>query len=697
MKKLFFISFLIIPLAFLAQTKEEKEEEKNKIIEQRIEYILEGTDVTDADFTTLFDQLSFFYEHPINLNRTDKDELNSLGLLTDIQILNLLQHIEKNGKLLTLEELQSIDGFDLETIYLILPFVKVTHDIDAPKITFRELLDNGQNNLFIRYQQVIEEKKGFSPIDDSTFAANPNARYLGAPYKLYTRYKFNYGTHLSMGVTAEKDAGEEFFKGSNSSFDFYSAHFFLRNQGKIKRLAIGDYQAEFGQGLTMWSGLAFGKTADPMLIKRNAQFLKPYTSVDENRFLRGAGTTVKFDNIELTGFYSSNKIDGNISIADSTVTDVEALVVSSIQQTGFHRTPNELIDKDAITQQVIGGHITFVQQNLNIGITGINSQLDVDFQPSLQPYSQFRNTSNNQTNVGLDYNWIYQNFNFFGEVSQSLDAGYAYTTGALIALDPRLNMSVLYRNFERDFHPIMSNALGENSTNENEKGLYIGIQAKPYRKFTLSGYFDQFQFPWLKYQIDAPSKGYQYLAQLNYTPSKKLDIYFRIRERRRNKNTPLEVPGIDYIVGENQANYRFNFDYKVSDAIRLKSRVEMIEYELKGNNIERGYLVYQDIIFKPLSKPYSFAFRYAMFDTDSYNARIYAYENDVLYAFSIPAYYNRGTRTYLTFRYKIRKGIDVWLRYATTIYNNVDVISSGLEEIKGNTKSEVKAQLRFKF
>ena len=125
---------------------------------------------------------------------------------------------------------------------------------------------------------------------DSALVASPNSRYLGDRNRIYTRYKYNYGNHISFGITAEKDAGEEFFKGSQpNGFDFYSAHFFLRNQGKIKQLAIGDYQAQFGQGLTFWSGLAFGKSADIMLVKRSAVGLKPYTSADENLFMRGAG------------------------------------------------------------------------------------------------------------------------------------------------------------------------------------------------------------------------------------------------------------------------------------------------------------------------------------------------------------------------------------------------------------------------
>jgi hypothetical protein len=696
LSKHLYLFLLLFPIVSFSQNKED---EKNTIIEKRVEYLIEDAEESDADYTTIFDQLSYFYDHPLNLNRANLNDLEELGLLTSIQINNLLSHIEENGKLMTLEELQTVEGFDVEIIKLLLPFVKVSTDVDVAQLSFKELIKNGENQLFVRYVTVLEQKEGFSPTTDSALAASPNSRYKGDEMKLYTRYRYKYGNHLSIGFTAEKDAGEEFFTGTQSKgFDFYSAHFFIKNQGKIKQLALGDYQAQFGQGLTYWSGIAFGKSADIMLIKRSAIGLKPYTSVDENRFLRGGGIALQFGKIEATAFYSYNNVDANIELADSTTQENEVLSVTSVQQTGLHRTFNEIEDKDAITQQQMGGHIAYKTRRLNIGVTGIHSQLNSDFNPTLATYSQFRNDDNLQTNLGLDYNWIYKNFNFFGEFSKSLDAGNAFVSGALITLDPKLSLAVLYRDYQRNFQPISSAGLGEASTNENEKGMYMGFIAKPIKKFRLSAYYDQFTFPWLKYQINAPSGGYQYLAQLTYKPSKKMEMYVRIRERDKLENTAVDLTeGIDYLVHEKQTNYRYNLTYKISESFKLKSRVELINYDKEESPYETGYLIYQDIIYKPMSSPFSFSFRYGIFDTDSYNSRIYAYENDVLYMFSIPAYYNRGTRTYLTIRYKVIKGIDIWLRYGLTYYDNIDVISSGLEEIQSNHKQEIKAQIRFKF
>ncbi|MBL4668635.1 MAG: helix-hairpin-helix domain-containing protein [Flavobacteriales bacterium] len=676
-----------------------REDDKNKIIEKRIEYLVEDAEESDADYTTIFDQLSYFFDHPLNLNRANLYDLEELGILTSIQINNLLEHIEENGKLMTLEELQTIEGFDSETIKLILPFVKISTNVDNAQLSLKELLKNGESQLFIRYQSTLEEKKGYSPITDSALLASPNSRYKGNEDKIYTRYRYKYGRHLSFGVTAEKDAGEEFFTGTQKKgFDHYSAHLFIRNQGKIKQLGIGDYQAQFGQGLTYWSGRAFGKSADIMLIKRSAQGLKPYTSVDESRFLRGGGAAFQFGKITATAFYSYKNIDANINLIDTLSVDNEVLAVTSIQQTGLHRTFNEIEDKGAITQQQIGGNLAYKTRKLSLGLTGINSDINTDFNPSLQTYSQFRNSENNQTKIGADYNWIFKNFNFFGEYSKSIDAGSAFVSGALITLDPRFSVAVLYRNYDRNFQPISSAGIGEGSTNENEKGMYMGFIAKPIKKFTLSAYYDQFTFPWLKFGINAPSGGYQYLAQLTYKPSKKMEMYVRIRERDKLENTGVDLTeGIDYLVHEKQTNYRFHYSYKISESIKLKGRVELVNYDKEESPFETGYLVYQDIIFKAKSTPISFSFRYAIFDTESFNSRIYAYENDVLYAFSIPAYSNRGTKTYLTLRYKVMRGVDVWLRYALTYYDNLDVISSGLEEIQGNHKQEIKAQVRFKF
>ena len=98
---------------------------------QNLELLSENLENEDNDYTNLVEQLNYFRSHRINLNRTDKEELAQLGLLNELQINSLMDHISKNGKLISLYEIQGIDGFDLNTIQRILPFVKVNDNFNA--------------------------------------------------------------------------------------------------------------------------------------------------------------------------------------------------------------------------------------------------------------------------------------------------------------------------------------------------------------------------------------------------------------------------------------------------------------------------------------------------------------------------------------------------------------------------------------
>ena len=208
-----------------AQTKFE---EKNDIIEQRIEYI--GGDNESIDYSTLFDNLYYYYDHPVNLNNTKQlDVLLELGLLSEIQVVNLKKHIETTGKLMTIYELQSVETFDLLTIRNILPFSFVSSELFSPNVSVNEIFKNSSNELYIRNIRDIQEKKGYTAKENAN-----DTRYLGSPDKLFVRYRFRYLNKISAGITAEKDQGEQFFRGNQSlGFDYYSAHFFLKDFGRL--------------------------------------------------------------------------------------------------------------------------------------------------------------------------------------------------------------------------------------------------------------------------------------------------------------------------------------------------------------------------------------------------------------------------------------------------------------------------------
>ena len=102
----------------------------------------------------------------------------------------------------------------------------------------------------------------------------------------------------------------------------------------------------------------------------------------------------------------------------------------------------------------------------------------------------------------------------------------------------------------------------------------------------------------------------------------------------------------------------------------------------------------QDIIYT--TPKLSISSRMALFDTECQQNRQYAYERDVLYAFSIPGYSGQGIRNYLLFSYRMNRQIDIWARIARTTFYDRNEIGTGLETINGNKRTDVKFQIRYK-
>ena len=669
-------------------------QERNDIIQQRIEFISEQLETESIDLTNLLEQFNFYFDNPIDLNKASREELIDLSLLTDIQISDLIVHRKLHGKLISIYELQSLKFWDLETIYLVLPFVSLDEKLDGLHLTLKEAIREGKFDLFLRFQPTIESKAGYEDVPDSLLEQS-SKYYYGNSHKYYSRFRFSYKTNISVGLTAEKDAGEAFFRGAQKNgFDFYSAHAFYKGGKYVKSIALGDYQIQLGQGLNLWSSYAFGKSSDILTMKRNAVAIKPYTSVDESRFFRGAAINLAYKRFDLLLFASQKRIDAS-GIQDSVQDDLE--FVSSINLSGLHRTHSEIEKKNALKEIVSGASLQYQGDLFKLGIHGMYLQYDQPLQLNIRPYNQFYFQGRSLFSLSTDYNFVYKNLNVFGEVSGSINeyhSGLAMLHGALLAVDTRLSLGLLYRDYDDSYQTMYNAGFSEGSRTQNENGLYAGLKLKLSKVWSLNAYTDVFEFPWLKFGVDAPSRGHEFLIQPIYKPNKKFELYVRYREQLRQKNKSPSFDIITAIEDIRQRNFRINVSNKINKVLTLKSRVEWVSISRESREKERGILITQDVAYKPKSMPFRFTLRYALFNTDSYDTRIYSYENNALYVFSVPAYYFEGSRCYLLARYSFTRSIDLWVKYGFFLYNNRDVIGSGAEEIQGDRKSDLTIQLR---
>ncbi|HEX7367814.1 MAG TPA: helix-hairpin-helix domain-containing protein [Pelobium sp.] len=679
---------LIILLTLFAAQPLLAQQSEDVIIEEIIESVV-ANQTEDYDYTELVERLNFYKKNKINLNKTNKEQLQELVFLNPLQISALLEHIAENGKLISDLELQSVNGFDLETIKRLLYFADISAPTGFENFSFKKLLSDGKNDLLLRYSRYLETQKGFT-----IPASSGKSRYLGTPERVFTRYRFSFSNNIQFSLNVEKDAGERYWNTTNGQKgpDFVSSSLYVKDLKRFKKIAIGDYSLQFGQGLTLWSGLGFGKGADIFSVTKQDLGLRPYTSVNEFSFFRGIATQINFGKFDFTPFISYNKLDAGIDL--NPLTNLED--ISSLQQSGLHRTENELKNRRRVSQLVFGGNLQYNYKKLSLGLTGYHSKYSQSFAPGSSLYNKFDFTGNKLDNVGFNYSYTLNNTYFFGEVAHSVNYGFSYINGLISSLSPIISAVLFHRNYQKNYYSFYNQGIGESSTAVNEKGFYAGLQIKPNRKFGLDFYTDLFKFPWLKFGVDAPSSGYDMLAQFNYTPNKVTRFTLRYQFQNKQKNLP-EVVVSNTLGFEKKSNYRAEVQYQINNSFSLRNRVEVVQYHQETTQPKFGFLAYQDVSYSPLSSKWSGNIRLTLFDTEDFDTRIYAYENDVLYGFSIPGFQNQGTRFYTNLRYNLKRGIDLWLKYSYTKFNNASTVGSGLDEIQGDSRSELKLQMRYQF
>lgn len=665
--------------------------------QQVIEDFLQNTDSEgDFDFNTLFENLEIYRRRPLNINKATEEELRDLHLLSDAQILNLINYRRTAGALVAIYELQAIPGFDLPSIRRLVPFVTVGADAGADRSTLSQMLTQGRNELYLRWSRVLEQQKGFIPLAPG----DTSSRYLGDPNQLYIRFKHSYGNRLSFGFTAEKDRGEEFFKGNNQQgFDFYSAHLFIRDLNPwLKELVLGDYSVSMGQGLILFTGFAPGKSSMVTSIKRSARTLRQYNSVNEVLFLRGAAATIKIiPSLEWTFFGSYRQRDANLIEPDPLSADAEERLFTSLGTSGLHRTPNEIADENAIQQWTAGTVLKYKLDRLQLGFNALYNKLDGQLQRTTKPYNLYYFNGDELTNYSLDYSYIFRNFNFFGETAMSDNGAIATLNGLLIGLDRHADLAVLFRHFPRDYQALDPNPFAETDGARNETGLYLGLELRPWPQWIISTYFDAWRHPWLRFTTDAPSRGTEFRLRLTYFQKRRYEVYLEVRNEVKDDNVSRFDYQLDLLEPTQTFLTRLNWTYQLSKALEWRSRIDVGFSDNDINSLQKGMALYQDLLFHPIGFPVSFTTRFAIFDTDGFQARFYSYENDLLYTFSIPPYYNRGTRFYFNIRYRPIKPLTIEARYAQTYWADQKTIGSSLDEINGQARSQVSAQIRYTF
>jgi hypothetical protein len=653
----------------------------------------------DVDYNDLYDRLFSFYISPLNLNVADREDLQSLYFLDEEQISGIIQYRQIYGQFRTIYELMAIKAFDRQTIEQLQRFVIV--DAEEKVTFFKSLHDPDIHELYLRYQCTPEQKKGYSP-PDTLNNGDISTRYAGGPARLYGRYLFARPDQYSFGFTIEKDPGEKLiWEPATKRFgmDYYSFHGMVENLWKFKKIIVGDFTLDFGQGLIFGSGIRVGKGTSPVTtIRRNGMGLRPYRSVYESKDYRGLAVSTQFNLLNLNVFISNVNRDAKIyGIEDSeTGIDDSDTFITYINDVGLHRTPFEIASKHTITNWAYGANLSMklLRSKVEIGLNGVYNEYSNVLLPTAEKYRLFQYAGRTNYNAGSYVNYYFKKGHMFGEIAISKSGGIAHSSGIIMSLSSKIQAAIHYRNYSKLYHGFSSNAFGENTSNRNERGLYWGITIKPFNKLQLAGYFDYFSFPWLKYRVDAPSKGRDFMGSINYFLDHKTTVIIQYRNKVKSENIISDNEPTVNIMDKTTANVRLNLDHQINQKFSFRTWIQSAKV-IFDRKESKGFMIAQDVSFS--TDKLSLTGRFSLFDSEDYDSRLYMYERDLLYVYSIPSFNNRGIRYYLVGKYEFSRLATIWIKCAQTKYFNIDKIGSGLEEITGSTKTNISCQLRFKF
>lgn len=646
-------------------------------VDKWMEYVEEIASETEDEekAETLYSELSYLAEHPFELNNVAEEELKKLPFLSDYQIDNLLSYRKKYGKMVSLYELKNVEAIDMQTIALLLPFVYIDDSIvEKRTLSVNNLLKHGRNELQIRYDKCFQQKKGYGSYPDSILQQYPNRKYLGESFYHFLRYSYTFDERLQFGIVGEKDAGEPFWNSYHKGYDYYSAHLFLKDINWLKSLAIGDYKVSFGQGLVISSDFSPSRSAVVAQAERRTNGFRRHFSTNESDYFRGAAATVHINKVDVSFFYSYRKMDAGL----------DSLTFTSVKTDGMHRLVRDREKIRTIPMQTYGGNVRYSTPTVCMGLTALSYSFGkFRMEPEPKPYNLFYFRGSDNINISVDYLLKSKTLKFYGETAMSKNGALATLNALQLTPASYLSFLLLHRYYDRRYQAFFGNAFAQGSSVQNEQGLYMGMQWVPVAHWKLSAYADFFRFPWLKYGVDAPSSGYEYMAQIDYTHSKNFSAYLRYKVKKKEENTGQRI--------------RLQCLYCFTPSFVLRTSVDGVLYDENKGKQNFGFMVAQSAGWKPDSCPLQADIYAAWFSTDDYNSRISSYEKNILYAFNMPSFYGKGIRAAVTLRWDIVDKLSLSVKWAHTYYSDREVIGTDLEEIEGHHKTDIYALIRWKF
>jgi hypothetical protein len=632
-------------------------------LSESIKSILEelADNETDPEAGTEYtERLHELSEKPVNLNSADESELSRLFFLTDFQIKSIADYVHSSGKIFTVYEIMNIPGFNRDIAEMIIPFIK----LDA------------------RGRQISDTTHLMSSILVNFLAKHPESEpsAVGPPWKGLIRYRLNAGK-ITAGLTSEKDYGEKLFSGRPSLPDFISANIAFEGNGVLRRIIVGDFSGRFGLGTNINTGLSTGLSLTAAGYLSGGDEIRPFTSSDENNFFRGIAFSLKIKKLGITGFLSGNKIDATVDTSAGN----NKPAIETFYRSGLHNSITSLSKKDAVTEDAAGISANCDLNNLKLGIILSGNKFSIPVKKhNDDPETLYDFEGNRNWVLSSWYKMVVGKVILFGEVSSDYRFRFAWIQGASFRPADRLTINLLYRSYEPGFTSFHGKGPFSSSSGDNLRGIFGNFTFETAKYLFLSGGYDLRWYPWLRYRCSAPSVARSSEVRLRYQPAGKFSAEMTYDYRVSVYDDP-ETTGI-----KKQLEFK---SYSVKGTLKFSPLENLIftsrfDYKTAGPVASHGVVLLQDISLRFRKIPVTLWLRHAVFNTDDWNSRIYAYENDLPGTFNIPALSGKGSRSCIMIAWKKNNWGELRIKYG--------VLSQIKDGVNVNNE-EVKIQIRFYF
>lgn len=652
--------------------------------------LLEEMAENDMDTEEFEEQLTELANNPISLNTASRETLEGIPMLNAEQVENLSYYLYRYGPMVSLSELMLVEGMDSRTVRWLKPFVRIDALKESPVLypPMKKALKYGKQELRWTVGSTFQQKLGYHGDLDSTKG------YVGDPIHASFRYGFNYKDQLQWGFVLEKDAGEQWWDKNSGGVDYRSFHILLKDSKRKNTLILGDYSVRFGQGLVCGTSFSLGKSTTGGVPEQSGGYISRHFSASETNFLRGA--VIRFAikpysrdksrsyGIELYAFLSKKRVDASVENAQFT---------SNIT-TGLHRISSEIENRKKLETSVLGSHLAFRWTNLTAGITATSWSLDASAVNTHESWKIFHLSGNRGANASANFRSMLHGILTYGEWALDQNGHKALVTGLSFKPYPRMSLSLLARKFDPAYVAPYSNAFSEGTSTQNEEGLFMSTDFQLAKRIRFSGFVDVFRFPWLKYRVSSPSKGTELAGEINVTIGRNGLIKIHYKSKTREKNETASLMPTDPIKPYIKNQMRIQFTQKLG-FWSIKTVFQANKHQFDGRKTD-GLALAQDIGMEPSNSKFSIFLHTVLFNTPTWDNKIYLWEKDVPGAFSMPMLYGLGCRTSLFLKYSIRK-ISFQFKLADTVQPSKRTMGEGLEQINGYHKTEARLQLSLKF